>query len=573
VREWPSPTRGLRAGETPTNGHGGPTAVEHVGEDIIVWRAPDDDAPTRSSPSATTVPAATRSSDADDADAWLGVGGARFVNLHFIVGALKRRRRWLIGFAGAGLAVGLVLSVKFAPSPRAETTVLLTHPSTSARTPAMVTDSELLATNAVARRAVDALHLAESPTAFASSYKGTVLSDDLLGISVAGSSGPDAVRRANTLAREYLRYRADVYQRQSEAVIQGLQDRQAGTQSQLDQLAAQLGPKAALTTSTDPATAALLAQRDSLDEELTTLSSAIVEQSSSTQAVIDGSSAIDEATPVEQSLVKEVGRNALSGLVAGLGLGLALIVVLALTSNRVWRRDDVAEAMRHSVDLSTGRVRIRRRRRRRTIKRLIARPTPELAKIVAHVRDQLATRAASDRSLAVLAVGGLEVAAAAVCATAVALARDGWHVVVVDASEPGIVSALRLVDERESETALSDARGHIRVVPLTNGGDALSTDDDEIVLVLATVDPGQGAEDIRLLAPTAVAIVSAGHTTMAALRGVSDMLEAARLELASVVFVGSSPQDESFGRTADREASAPAPGEHSHAWLASAAGQ
>ena len=179
-----------------TNGHGAPTLVEHVGDDIVVWPAPDEDAwASNGSSPASAVPVTTESADADEADEWLGVGAAsRFVNLHFILGAVKRRRRWVIGSAIAGLVVGLLLSVASAPTPQAETKVLLTFPASSDRTLAMATDTQLLKTDAVARRVVNALHLRESPSAFAASYNGTGLSDDLLSISVSAPSSADAVR-------------------------------------------------------------------------------------------------------------------------------------------------------------------------------------------------------------------------------------------------------------------------------------------------------------------------------------------------------------------------------------------
>ena len=59
---------------------------------------------------------------------------------------------------------------------------------------------------------------------------------------------------------------------------------------------------------------------------------------------------------------------------------------------------------------------------------------------------------------------------------------------------------------------------------------------------------------------------------MPTLRAVSDMLEVAQVELVSVVLVGSSAHDESFGRTAGGESRAPAPSFESVARSASAAG-
>ena len=557
-----------------TNGHGAPTLVEHVGDDIVVWPAPDEDAWASNGSSATSaVPLTAESADADETDEWLGVGaGSRFVNLHFILGAVRRRRRWVIGAAIAGLVVGLLLSVASAPTPQAETKVLLTFPASSDRTLAMATDTQLLETDAVARRVVNALHLRESPAAFAASYKGTGLSDDLLGISVSAPSSAEALRRANALAHEYLAYRADVYQHQSNSIVEGLQKRQEAIQSQIDELTRQLGPQAASTTSTDPTTAGQLASLANYGKQLDTLNDSIVAQTNSSTAVVDGSFVIDKATPVEASKVKELGRNALSGLAAGLGIGLALVVLLAVTSNRVWRRDDVAEAMRHSVNLSTGPIRVRRRLAKVAMRKLIARPTPELAKVVLHLRRQLAASGWRDRSLAVIAVGGLEVAAASVCATATALARDGGDVVVVDTSERSIVSRGRLLRETESETTGGDGRGRIRLVSLADGREAPSVDPDELVLVLGMLDPAEGAEQIRALASTAVAIVSAGRSTMTSLGAVSDMLEVAQVELVSVVLVGSSADDESFGRSAGGQASAPSPSSESDTWSVSAAG-
>ncbi len=138
-----------------------------------MWPAPDEDAwASNGSSAASAVPLTAESADADETDEWLGVGaGSRFVNLHFILGAVRRRRRWVIGSAIAGLVVGLLLSVASAPTPQAETKVLLTFPASSDRTLAMATDTQLLETDAVARRVVNALHLRESPAAFAASYK------------------------------------------------------------------------------------------------------------------------------------------------------------------------------------------------------------------------------------------------------------------------------------------------------------------------------------------------------------------------------------------------------------------
>jgi hypothetical protein len=188
---------------------------------------------------------------------------------------------------------------------------------------------------------------------------------------------------------------------------------------------------------------------------------------------------------------------------------------------------------------------------------LVARPTPELERVVAHLRGQLATSESADRALAVIVAGGLEVAAASVCATASALARDGQRVVVVDASDRHIVSRRRLLRDLETEPAEGDTRAQVRVVSLADHAAASPADSQEVVLILARLDPVHGAGPVRDCTSVAVALVTAGRSTMTSLRAIADMLRVVHLELRSVVFVGSSAHDESLGLTADDEASEP----------------
>ena len=158
------------------------------------------------------------------------------------------------------------------------------------------------------------------------------------------------------------------------------------------------------------------------------------------------------------------------------------------------------------------------------------------------------------------------------CATATALAHDGGDVVVVDTSERSIVSRGRLLRETESETTGGDARGRIRLASRRRRPGSAVRRSGRGRSRVGELDPAEGAEQIRALASTAVAIVTAGRSTMTSLGAVSDMLEVAQVELVSVVLVGSSAHDESFGRPAGGQASAPSPSFESDTWSVSAAG-
>ena len=64
---------------------------------------------------------------------------------------------------------------------------------------------------------------------------------------------------------------------------------------------------------------------------------------------------LDAATPLPHSRLKHLLLYALIGLVVGVVLGVAVVVFRALLSNRLRRRDDVAQALGAPVKLSVGR--------------------------------------------------------------------------------------------------------------------------------------------------------------------------------------------------------------------------
>ena len=73
-----------------------------------------------------------------------------------------------------------------------------------------------------------------------------------------------------------------------------------------------------------------------------------------------GSVVLDAAAPLPHSRLKKLILDAALGLVVGLVLGVGIVVVRALVSDRLRRRDDVAQALGAPVTLSVGAVRPRR---------------------------------------------------------------------------------------------------------------------------------------------------------------------------------------------------------------------
>ena len=144
------------------------------------------------------------------------------------------------------------------------------------------------------------------------------------------------------------------------------------------------------------------------------------------------------------------------------------------------------------------------------------RPNADLERVVGHLERTLTLKATS--TLVVVSIDSLDVARLAVLTLAHRLRDRGLAVSLVN----------------ETQEALPD-RGPV----VEDAGD--------IVLVLAVLDPAQGAEHLREWGSTAVAIVTAGRSTENKLATNATMLRRASLDLGAVVLVGSDPSDTTLG--------------------------
>ena len=68
-------------------------------------------------------------------------------------------------------------------------------------------------------------------------------------------------------------------------------------------------------------------------------------EESTTSSMIDGTQVLDAATAMPHSKIKDVIEYVLSGLIGGLAIGLGIVIVRELISDRLRRRDDIAAAL------------------------------------------------------------------------------------------------------------------------------------------------------------------------------------------------------------------------------------
>src|SRR5262249_42399108 len=100
---------------------------------------------------------------------------------------------------------------------------------------------------------------------------------------------------------------------------------------------------------------------------------------------IQQSQVLDAASPIPpHGRLKHLALYAVIGLIGALVLALSIVVIRAITTERLYRRDDVARALGAPVKLSVGKVRLSRWRPGR--RGLAAARNPGIRRIVAYLR-------------------------------------------------------------------------------------------------------------------------------------------------------------------------------------------
>lgn len=537
-------------------------------QSVALSRADSNGLPERLWVDDDFMPAAAESADFN--------GG--LASVAYVRGAIGRGVWVWCGTALLGLVAGLGLLVASPPAYQATTTILLTHSPVEDPVAAMETDTALAQNDAVAALALRQLGLHEPVDTFVGTYTATTVTERILTITARASSGPVAVREANVVAEQFLQFRAAQLRSQQQATLSSLDQQITAAKRHVAALVAQIATVTAEPSS--PAQhgrlVALQEQRSDENASLTvfaqtTRDNQATAQQTTTQ-MIKGSQVIDGAVLAHRSHVKLLVEYVGGGLIGGLILGIGLVAVRALVSDRLRRRDDVARALGTPVKLSVGAVRISRWRPRR--RGLAAAQSREMRRIVAHLRSMVARipvpkgAPRTAKALAVVPIDNVPVAALAVASLAVSRAQQGKRVVVADLSEGA--RAARLLGVREagvSTVSVGDARLEVAVpdrddfvptgplsrtaagVQLAPPSEALASAyaSADLLLTLVSVDPAIGADHLRTWASEVVAVVTAGQSSVTRVQAVGEMIRLAAIPFASAVLIGADKGDESLG--------------------------
>ena len=140
---------------------------------------------------------------------------------------------------------------------------------------------------------------------------------------------------------------------------------------------------------------------------------------------------------------------------------MGIVIIAALVSDRLRRRDDVAEALGAPVRLSVGTL-----RRRRWLPGCRAGPAKrnlDMRRVVAYLQRTVPGSSRGPAGLAVVAVDNAQVVAQAVVSLAVSYASQGKQVVVADLSSGAMLA--RLLGVRNPGVhAVSQDGAHLMVV-------------------------------------------------------------------------------------------------------------
>ena len=258
------------------------------------------------------------------------------------------------------------------------------------------------------------------------------------------------------------------------------------------------------------------------------------------------------------------------GVFGGLVLGMAIVIISALLSDRLRRRDDVAAALGAPVRLSVGNLRAPSRlfpfRPRRRAKR-----NRDVRRVAAYLQGAVSGSAHGPASLAVVAVDDAQIVAPAMAALARIRAKEGRQVVVADLSAGRSLARLLGVKGRGVQSA---SRGGVQlrvavparddiapVGPVRDGraGDAPATwtEPDEalvtacssadLLLTLVTLDPAVGGDHLVTWASEAIAVVTAGRSSGEKVHSAGEMIRLAGIRFNSAILIGADKGDASLG--------------------------
>lgn len=503
-------------------------------------------------------------------DEYVGTPPSPLASLHYLTNALRRRWRTWVAAGVLGMVLVGAYTWQFPPKSTATVGLSLQHPSGTDAASQMQNDVVILMTRQVAGRTLAALHEDMTTDRFLKTYTGTAETSTILEIAVHAHGPEQAVRTATTLAKTYLAYRADQLRTSSTAEIAGVQNQIASLQSQLAAAQAQYTQ-----FENDPAQSRVastaLQQTITLRSQIGALQTTVQSAQSATDSLISSSVVLDPPAVVPTSRALDLMLILFAGAIGGLGLGIAAVILAALLSTRLRRRDDIALAAGAPVTHSVPRLRSRSLTRTPRAGGARGRRAPAAAYglqvlaqgLMAAVdhsdtgRVALVTLDNEEDGLAVAAFAGAELTSERRQVFLVDLSSSGRMAERVDRAVGAAVRPSAAPTTHRPEVPAPFARGPLaeaagRPSDLGHSDPTRARwDAADVVVAVAPGDLDTGLDHLAGWADSAVLLVTAGRSTAETIASTAGLLRSAGLSVDSVLVIGSDGTDQSLGRTGD----------------------
>ena len=495
------------------------------------------------------------------------------VNLGFIKAAIWRSV-WFVTFLTAvGLIGGLAYYVKYPKAYQASASLLITLSPYEDSQTATLNNQAMAETSSVATLAMRKLGLQQSTSTFLKTYSISGVTTRVLTITASGPSPNQAQSRASAVASAFLTFRADELGAQQNLAVASLNQQVNQAKHRVDSLDTQIGQLSGQPVS--PAQQShlgqLRAQRTSAENTLSSLQQAVIGSQSTTLPALTAAlknSQVLSVTPIPYPEKRTLVTYVAVGLIIGLAVGLGIVILRALVSDRLRRRDDVAYALDAPVKLSVHTLRARRRLAPwpgRAAKR-----NRDMRRVVAHLHSAVPRKTQGAQGLAIVAVDNAPVVAQAVMELVTSYAGSGTQVVAADLSSGANLAHLAGLKGPGTHTVSRNGVTFAMAVPerddmapagplppfnsppgRAQAPDPLVTSDvsADLLLTLATLDPAVGGDHLATWASNAVVVVSSGESSAERIHGVGEMIRLAGMRLDSVVLLGADKSDESLGLT------------------------
>ena len=487
-----------------------------------------------------------------------GQSSPTLVSLHFIRSAL--RRRWLVCVLCAvlGLLAAASFLIASPQSHTAKTTLVLAHDQESDPSRAMSTDVSLMRTRTVAAEAVASLGLAVTPDDFLKSVTVVPVSAELMSVSLSAPTDDEAKRRLTVLIAVYLHFRGEQLTYQSNVLVTGMQERTQKLQAELGVLSQRIERLAAAGKASESTLSDAIAQRAYVQGQIDTLRQSIEDATLKNASVVSSSRVIDPPATDAGGLKRRIVLILASGLIGGAALGCGTVLLLAITSDRLRRRADVAAGLEVPVPVSVGRITPVSRRLLSLpyLRKLDGHRTNERQRLARAIEMELPTPRRSGR-LAVVCIDNAKEVGFAVATAAMNLMDDGRSVAVLDLTKQGALGSQAVSTMKDSRArpvvlrpgGIPTLAAGVADLQVAGGGkaDASSLDLADLTLVLADLDPSIGADYLLAWTDRVMIALTAGRSSAEMVRTAGDLVRTAGLELRLAALLHAERTDDSSG--------------------------